>query len=296
MLGGSQEAEALLTVAVEGEHGVDEVLEHAWPGDRPVLGDVPDQHEAETAPASERCQALRRGPHLRDRARARGRSCVEDRLDRVDDDHRGVVGLDRPLDEVEVGVAVEQQRVLERVHPLRAAPDLGDRLLCRHVEHGASLRTHRARPAAAWSSNVDLPTPGSPLTSVTEPGTSPPARTRSSSGMPTGTGSAPVTSTSGMGWVACTGWVWSCPGEEARARCSSTRVFHASHPAHRPPHLGDTTPHSVQRNWVVARDGMGPSCRLGETVLRHLRLGPARRSRERPLRGERSWECRTWLP
>ncbi|ETZ98027.1 DNA repair radA domain protein, partial [Mycobacterium kansasii 662] len=36
------------------------------------------------------------------------------------------------------------------------------------------------------SSNVDLPTPGSPASSVTDPGTTPPPSTRSSSSMPVG--------------------------------------------------------------------------------------------------------------
>ena len=40
------------------------------------------------------------------------------------------------------------------------------------------------RPAAAWSRSVDLPIPGSPPTSTSDPGTSPPPRTRSSSAMP----------------------------------------------------------------------------------------------------------------
>ena len=33
----------MVAVALELEHAVDEVLEHAWPGDRAVLGDVPDE-------------------------------------------------------------------------------------------------------------------------------------------------------------------------------------------------------------------------------------------------------------
>ena len=43
-----------------------------------------------------------------------------------------------------------------------------------------------ARAAAAWSSSVDLPMPGSPPTSTAEPGTRPPPSTRSNSAMPVG--------------------------------------------------------------------------------------------------------------
>src|SRR5690606_14902764 len=41
-----------------------------------------------------------------------------------------------------------------------------------------------ARAPANWSRSVDLPTPGSPPSSTTEPGTSPPPRTRSTSDHP----------------------------------------------------------------------------------------------------------------
>ena len=49
-------------------------------------------------------------------------------------------------------------------------------------------RTGRAppTPAATWSSSVDLPMPGSPPSRISEPGTMPPPRTRSSSPMPVG--------------------------------------------------------------------------------------------------------------
>jgi hypothetical protein len=40
--------------------------------------------------------------------------------------------------------------------------------------------------AASCSSSVDLPMPGSPLTSTTEPGTMPPPSTRDSSPLATG--------------------------------------------------------------------------------------------------------------
>ena len=58
-------------------------------------------------------------------------------------------------------------------------PDLARRLLAGQIQRAP------ARPAAQrWatsSSSVDLPTPGSPASSVTEPGTRPPPSTRSSS-------------------------------------------------------------------------------------------------------------------
>ncbi len=55
-----------------------------------------------------------------------------------------------------------------------------------------------ASAAAAWISRVDLPMPGSPAMSRTEPRTKPPPVTRSSSGMPDGRrGASWVSPTSG---------------------------------------------------------------------------------------------------
>ena len=57
----------------------------------------------------------------------------------------------------------------------------------------------RAMAARACSRRVDLPIPGSPPSSVTEPATRPPPSTRSSSPTPTGRGAHPSLSTSAMG-------------------------------------------------------------------------------------------------
>jgi hypothetical protein len=100
----------------------------------------------------------------------------------------------------------------------------------------------RATEARAWSSSVDLPTPGSPPTTVTEPGTSPPPSTRSSSGSPVGTGSvaSPIASAMGMG----TEGAMLVP---AGSSTSSTSEPLASHAGHQPIHLGASAPHSLQR-------------------------------------------------
>ena len=71
---------------------------------------------------------------------------------------------------------------VQRAHPVRAQPHLGRRLLTADDQH-------RTLPAAAHSlaadsSSVDLPTPGSPASSTTAPGVSPPPSTRSSSATP----------------------------------------------------------------------------------------------------------------
>src|SRR3546814_3064801 len=48
-----QDAEVVAAVALEGEHGVDHVLQHLGAGNEPLLGHVADEEQAETALRSE---------------------------------------------------------------------------------------------------------------------------------------------------------------------------------------------------------------------------------------------------
>src|ERR1019366_3150394 len=115
--------------------------------------------------------------------------------------------------------------------------------------------------------SVDLPIPGDPPSSTSEPGTNPPPSTRSSSPIPVDirfTAEAP-TSCSGIGPIL------GAPGRPApprglpaadpRARAparggvfkdSATSVFQASQPGHCPCHLADWKPHS-EHTWTVVR-------------------------------------------
>ena len=106
-------------------------------------------------------------------------------------------------------------------------------------------------PAAAWSSRVDLPIPGSPPSSTTDPGTSPPPRTRSSSEMPVGvrTGSASRRPARDCGTWPAPGPV---PAPAARPLWSgsrtsvSTRVFQAPQVRHWPSQRRWAAPHAWQ--------------------------------------------------
>ena len=97
---------------------------------------------------------------------------------------------------------------------------------------------------------VDLPMPGSPPISTTEPSTRPPPNTRSNS--PEAVEKRGISSTLTSARVlicAC------CPVQPARPVGAATpplsimvsvRVFHAPHSEHWPAHLGKVAPHSVQ--------------------------------------------------
>ena len=119
--------------------------------------------------------------------------------------------------------------------------------------------------------SVDLPIPGEPPSSTSEPGTRPPPSTRSSSPIPVDirfTGAAP-TSPSGIGTGLGETRRRRTPAPPARARrparapCarvdarrSSTSVFHSPHSGHWPCHWADWKPHCEQ-TWTVVR-GIAP--------------------------------------
>ena len=91
----AQDAELVAALALEIEHGVDHVLEHARAGDLAVLGDVADQHQDEAALLGEADQLGRGAAHLRDGA-GRGIEVVEIHgLDRIDHHQVGRVGRGR---------------------------------------------------------------------------------------------------------------------------------------------------------------------------------------------------------
>jgi hypothetical protein len=127
------------------------------------------------------------------------------------------------------------------------------RLTCSSDSSPVAYRAPRgaASPAAAWSSSVDLPMPGSPPRSTTDPGTRPPPRARLSSARPVsmrGTCSAPTSASRRTGGAPAAGR----PAGAAPGRASSS-VFHAPQPGHWPCHFGVTAPHSAQAYWGVLR-------------------------------------------
>src|SRR5690348_6917330 len=99
--------------------------------------------------------------------------------------------------------------------------------------------------AAAVTSSVDLPTPGSPASRTTEPATRPPPSTRSSSGTPVGRCPALSQDTSAIGRAAAeTG---PAATEAPALAPTSATVPQAWHSGHLPTHLAVVIPHSSQR-------------------------------------------------
>jgi hypothetical protein len=84
----AQQPERVEAVALELQHDVDEVLEHARTRDRALLGHVADQHERGAVRLRGRREQRRALAHLRDRARRRLDALAAQRLHRVDQHER----------------------------------------------------------------------------------------------------------------------------------------------------------------------------------------------------------------
>ena len=92
---------------------------------------------------------------------------------------------------------MQQELRPHAVDALRSQRDLAGGLFARRRQPAVSA----ANAAATWSSRVLLPTPGSPATRISEPGTKPPPSTRSTPPIPASTrGVAPAAaSVTGIG-------------------------------------------------------------------------------------------------
>lgn len=125
-----------MSVALEGDDHVDEVLENARPCDRAVLGHVPDEEHRHTALFGDLDDRGRDLAHLGDPA---GRALdlrTGQGLDRVDDEH---MGLDRghlAEHRREIGLCDEVEVRRHGVDALGTQPDLRGGLLPGDIEDG----------------------------------------------------------------------------------------------------------------------------------------------------------------
>ena len=102
------------------------------------------------------------------------------------------------------------------IAPIRSARSLTWAADSSPVTYSTGPRSAASAPAS--SSSVDLPTPGSPASSATVPGTRPPPSTRSSSSMPVGRAAAALASISEIGTAGAAGRRGGGPGPAAAAR------------------------------------------------------------------------------
>ena len=151
----AQDAELVAALALEIEHGVDHVLEHARAGDQAFLGDVADQHDREAAPLGEADQLGRAAAHL---ATVPGAQSSVSRyivwIESITTRSGGVAAVEAGEDVAHVGGRGELHRVRLQAQAARraAAPDRSlPRRRCRRSA-AAWRRSRRAAPPAAAGS------------------------------------------------------------------------------------------------------------------------------------------------
>ena len=135
----AQDAELLRAFALERQHGIDHVLDHAGAGDLAVLGDMADQDDRRAGLLGETDERLRGGADLGHRARRGFHRVGPHGLDRIDHDqprHRAFgQGRDDILDR---GFGGELHRRVGKPQPLGAQPHLRDRLFAGDVDRAVA--------------------------------------------------------------------------------------------------------------------------------------------------------------
>ena len=130
----AQRAVRALALALELQHAVDEVLEHARAGQRALLGDVADEQHGDVARLGEPRDAVGDLAHLADRAGRAGQLGRVQRLHRVDHADLRPLGVERRQHRLQVGLGHHRHLQRGAGEPLGAQLDLRRRLLAGDVE------------------------------------------------------------------------------------------------------------------------------------------------------------------
>ena len=122
-------------VALEVEHGVDDVLEHARPGDRALLRDVADEEQRAVAAFGEARELRRALAHLRHRAGRGLQRFRPERLDGIDHRDAGPRRLQRPEHALELRLGRDANTCGVEPQAPRAQRHLLHRFLTGHIEN-----------------------------------------------------------------------------------------------------------------------------------------------------------------
>ena len=244
----AQDAELVAALALEIEHRVDHVLEHAGAGDGAVLGDVADQQDRDAAPLGELDQRLRRGAHLAHRARRAVDRVEPHGLDRIDHRHLGRVGpLQGRHDVAHRGRGGELHRRVAQAQPLGRAGAPGrapPRRRCRRRPCAGAPAPPRPAAAASTCRCRDRRRSAAP---------SPPPGRRRRRGRTRRCRSGSAAAAASMPRRPANSSVRPLPARAmpppagpGAGAASSTMVFHSPQDSQRPPHLLVTAPHDWQ--------------------------------------------------
>ena len=132
-------------VALEVEHGIDDMLEDARTGNRALLGHVPDQDHGNRALLGEPCELRRAFAHLCDAAWRRFERLRVDGLDRVDHHDLGLTAADCRDDCLELHFRQQLDRSVDQTQAPGTHRNLLGRLLSGHVERALAGADRRHR-------------------------------------------------------------------------------------------------------------------------------------------------------
>ena len=173
----------MVALALERQHGVDDVLEHARPGEAAVLGDVTDEHDRRRRAAWPRPRAAGRTPRTwttEPGGEPSAGSAMVWMLSTTTSAGQ-TSSMAATMSGSDVSASSHRSG---RTAPSRSAR----RRTCWALSSALTYSVVPGHHASSCSSSVLLPMPGSPPSSVTDPATMPPPSTRSSSPMPVGCG------------------------------------------------------------------------------------------------------------
>ena len=139
----AQHAETAAGFALEIQHRIDHVFEHARAGDAAFLGHVADQEHAGAAFLREAHEACCRFAHLADRTRRGSQGFGPDRLDGINNEHAWCIFLRNFHNALNAGFGQTAQRIQRQAQALRTRGDLRDGFLA------ADVQTFQARAERA---------------------------------------------------------------------------------------------------------------------------------------------------
>ncbi|KPY35505.1 Uncharacterized protein ALO65_05550 [Pseudomonas syringae pv. papulans] len=134
-----QQAQAPVRLALEIQHGVDHVLKHARTGQGAFLGDVTDQEDRRAALLGVTHQQGSAFANLRHAAGGRLQLFGENRLDRIDHHHLGLLDLGGGNDGLDAGFGHYPQLVLRQSQTTGTHGDLLLGFLTGDVQRGHAL-------------------------------------------------------------------------------------------------------------------------------------------------------------
>ena len=168
----ADDAVRVMLLALEIEHGVDDVLERLRAGETAVLRDMADEERRDVLPFRGEQQLRRRLANLADAAGSGLELQREDGLDRIDDDERRAKAGDLLEDALETGFGEQVERRRVRPRAARRAIESDAPILRRSCRAPSRAVSRNAPPPAAGASTCRCP--GSPPISTSDPGTTPP--------------------------------------------------------------------------------------------------------------------------